>query len=231
MRFGSLFSGIGGLDLGLERAGMKCAWQCEVDPFARRVLAKHWPEVPRYEDVRTLEVESLERVDLVCGGVPCQPFSSASRGRRKGTADDRWLWPSMLRVVEGIRPAWVLVEEVPHFDGPGLEEMVSDLEASGYEVAPPLEIPACAFGHDHRRSRLWVLAHTDRHSEPSSPLDGKASVLPRSGSHPGSVGRADGLSGGLDRHRLRVLGNAVVPDVARFIGQRLMGQTLSKERD
>jgi DNA (cytosine-5)-methyltransferase 1 len=194
----------------------------ELDPFCRRVLAKHWPDVPRYDDVRTVEVESLERVDLVCGGVPCQPFSSASRGRKLGTADDRWLWPAMLRVVQAIRPAWVLVEEVPHFDGPGLEELVSDLEASRYEVAPPLEIPACALGHDHRRARLWILAHTDSHSEPGRPLDGEAPVLPGRGGEPGGVGATDGLPGGLDRDRLRVLGNAVVPDVAEFVGRRIM---------
>src|SRR6266487_3849645 len=101
MRFGSLFSGIGGLDLGLERAGMECRWQVEIDPYCQAVLRKHWPGVPKYEDVRTISDE-LERVDLVCGGFPCQPVSLA--GRRRGAADERWLWPEFARLLRVLRP-------------------------------------------------------------------------------------------------------------------------------
>ena len=91
MTFGSLFSGIGGLDLGLERSGMECRWQVENDDFANRVLAKHWPAVARYGDIRGLTGDELEPVDLICGGIPCQPVSVA--GKRKGSADARWLLP------------------------------------------------------------------------------------------------------------------------------------------
>ena len=222
MRFGSLFAGIGGFDLGLERAGMECAWQVEIDPFCRRVLSKHWPDVPRFKDIHDVESRWLEPIDLICGGVPCQPFSTASAGRGKGTDDDRWLWPQMRRIVQGLRPRFVLVEEVTGFDGPGLEALVSDMEADGYEVIPPLEIPACAFGHDHWRPRLWILGHSDRNSEPRSAVDGEVAELRGSGRRggPGRVGGSYGVPTRMDR--LGAIGNAVVPDVAEWIGRRIM---------
>src|SRR5262245_22152040 len=111
MTFGSLFSGIGGLDLGLERAGMRCAWQCEIDPFCRRVLAKHWPDVPRHDDVRTFPPnEGNCRVDLICGGDPCQENSNArgrSKARRKSPAIH------FIRIVKELRPRLVLRENPP----------------------------------------------------------------------------------------------------------------------
>ena len=104
---GSLFAGIGGFDLGLERAGMTVRWQVERDEFCQRVLAKHWPEVPRYGDIRDCGARNLPAVDLICGGFPCQPFSNA--GQRRGTDDDRYLWPEMRRVVTGYGRAGSLV--------------------------------------------------------------------------------------------------------------------------
>jgi DNA (cytosine-5)-methyltransferase 1 len=219
MKFGSVFSGIGGIDLGLERAGMRCAWQIERNAKCRSVLKRHWPGVPLYGDVNA--GMSLRMVDLIAGGPPCQPFSSASHGRKHGTADNRWLWPPMRRLVQALRPPWVLVENVPHFDGPGLEAVVADLESDGYEVAPPLEIPACAFGFDHRRSRLWILGYADRHGEPSQPVDAEVAVLPvGGGSQPDELGEADGVPGWMDR--LGMLGNAVVPAQAEWIGRAIM---------
>src|SRR4029453_4298664 len=106
--FGSLFAGIGGLDLGLERAGWQCRWQVELDPLCQRVLAKHWPNVPRYGDIRTLDLERIERVDLVCGGFPCQPVSVA--GKRLAQADERWLWPGFARGLPPLAPRLVPVE-------------------------------------------------------------------------------------------------------------------------
>ncbi len=106
MKVGSLFSGIGGLDLGLERAGMEVVWQVEIDDFCNKVLAKHWPDVARYRDVRTVG-DDLEHVDLICGGFPCQPVSVA--GKRNGKEDERWLWPDYLRIVRIVKPRWVLV--------------------------------------------------------------------------------------------------------------------------
>jgi len=114
MNFLSLFAGIGGFDLGLERSGMTCVAQCEYDKTAREVLQKHWPDVPCYHDVRTLTGEQLERdgitVDLICGGFPCQPFSFA--GKRGGEEDNRHLWPEMLRIVQEVRPVWIVGENV-----------------------------------------------------------------------------------------------------------------------
>lgn len=160
MQFGSLFTGIGGMDLGLERAGMSCMWQVEVEPYCTRVLERHWPKVKRYGDIRQIKWQEVEHVDLICGGFPCQPFSLA--GRRKGVADERNLWPEMLRAVRGIRPHWVLGENVPGI-GPYLDTICADLEGEGYEVIL-LEIPAAAFGAPHLRYRLFIIAHWSEQS-------------------------------------------------------------------
>jgi DNA (cytosine-5)-methyltransferase 1 len=170
MRVGSLFSGIGGLDLGLERAGMEIAWQVENDDFCRRVLAKHWPNVPCYGDIREVRGTDVEPVDLICGGFPCQPTSHA--GRRRGEGDDRWLWPEMLRLIREVKPAYVVGENVfglvTHDEGLLLASIVADLAAEGFEVAPPVVFPACAVGALHRRDRVWICAyarHNDRGAE------------------------------------------------------------------
>lgn len=220
MNFGSLFSGIGGMDLGLERAGMACAWQVENDPFCNRILRKHWPDVPRYLDVRDVAISDLAPVDLICGGVPCQPFSTASAGKRRGTSDDRWLWPEMRRLVQGLKPRYVLVENVRGFDGPGLEQVVSDLEASDYEVLPPLEVPACAFGYDHWRPRIWILAYSDNKGEPGRSIHAEVAELPRCNSDTGSMGVEDGIPRRMDR--MKALGNAAHVDIAEWVGRNLV---------
>ncbi len=155
MKFGSLFAGIGGFDLGLERAGMECAWQVEIDEYCTKVLTKHWPNVPKYGDIRDVG-KDLETVDLICGGFPCQPFSVA--GKRKGTADDRHLWPEMLRVISELKPTWVLGENVPGIINIFLDQALSDLEAEGYSTEAYV-LPACAFDAPHRRDRLFIVAN------------------------------------------------------------------------
>lgn len=163
MTFGSLFAGIGGFDLGLERAGMACKWQVEIDPFCLKVLKKHWPDVPKHADIRKTGGYNLERTDLICGGFPCQPFSVA--GKQRGTSDDRYLWPEMLRVIQEIKPAWVVGENVPgllNIDGGMVfDTVLSDLEAAGYETTTFI-IPACAVDAPHRRDRLWIVANRER---------------------------------------------------------------------
>jgi len=154
---GSLFTGIGGLDLGLERAGMEIRWMVEINPFCQKVLAKHWPNVTRYENVRECGKHNLEAVDLICGGFPCQPHSTA--GKRRGAADDRNLWPEYLRIVTELRPTWILGENVPGIITTMLDTVLSDLEDEGYETLP-LVVPACAFDAKHRRDRVWILAHS-----------------------------------------------------------------------
>jgi DNA (cytosine-5)-methyltransferase 1 len=128
---GSLFSGIGGLDLGLERAGMSVRWQCEIDPYCRAVLAHHWPGVKCYEDIRDID-GSAERVDLICGGFPCQPVSRA--GRRKGPEDEKWLWDEMARVICLVQPTFALVENVPTLKRRGLDRVLGDLAVLGYDA-------------------------------------------------------------------------------------------------
>ena len=159
MRVLDLFSGIGGFSLGLERAGMETIAFCEQNEFCQKVLKKHWPEVPIYDDIKKLEGKQFRgSVELICGGFPCQPFSIA--GKQRGTKDDRDLWPEMLRIIREVRPTWVLGENVANFanmDG-GYNRTHSDLEKEGYEVRA-FEIPAIAVGAPHVRKRLWIVGH------------------------------------------------------------------------
>src|SRR5207249_1906648 len=149
------FAGIGGLSLGLERAGMTIRWQVEVDPYARTVLERHWPLVPRRGDIRLIEPGDLEPVDLLGGGFPCQPVSCA--GKQLGERDRRWLWPAMLRVVTMLRPRWVLAENVPGLRTRGADRVLADLEEAGY-ACWPLVVGAWAVGAPHRRERVWIIA-------------------------------------------------------------------------
>lgn len=152
-----LFSGIGGFAIAAEAAGFRTIAFVEREPFCQKILAQHWPRVPVYSDICHFSGRSLRPISLLTGGFPCQPFSLA--GERRGKADDRFLWPEMLRVIQATEPDWIIGENVAGLDGLGLDDCISDLEASGYEVAPPLEIPACAVGANHRRNRIWIVAN------------------------------------------------------------------------
>jgi DNA (cytosine-5)-methyltransferase 1 len=156
-----LFSGIGGFSLGLERAGMRTVAFCEIDAKARQVLAKHWPSVPTYEDVRTLTSDRLRadgiRVDAICGGFPCQDISLAGAGA--GLEGERsGLWFEYARIIGEIRPRYVIVENVAALLGRGLDRVLRDLAAIGYDAEWHC-IPASALGARHRRDRIWIVAY------------------------------------------------------------------------
>lgn len=171
LTFGSLYSGIGGFDLALEWAGMIPKWQVEKDAFCLQVLAKHWPNVDRYTDVCKVRGTNgpivsrrdadwwdwPEPVDVVCGGFPCQPFSSA--GKQRGSEDDRNLWPEMLRIVNEFQPRWVIGENVAGIINVYLDKVLTDLEGAGYEVRAVV-VPAAAVNAPHRRDRVFIVAHS-----------------------------------------------------------------------
>ena len=156
MRFGSLFCGIGGFDLGLERAGMQCAWQVEIDPYAQKVLAKHWPDVRRHADVCTFPPQEGDwEVDVICGGFPCQDISYAGKGA--GLAGARsGLWYEFARIIGKLRPRYVIVENVSALLTRGMGEVIGTLATLGYDAEWHV-IPASAVGAPHRRDRVWIV--------------------------------------------------------------------------
>lgn len=236
-----LFSGIGGFSLGLERAGFETAAFCEIEPFCRKVLQKHWPTTPIAHDIRQLRYANTRlydadrclftgRIHLVCGGFPCQPFSLA--GRKKGTADDRDLWPEMFRIIREVKPAIVVGENVAHFTHMAFSRAKIDLENAGYAVQPFI-IPACATGAPHRRDRVWIIAYapgTYGENEGFSQNCGPQQIEPRRGDcgyvswanglyQPGICGADDGLPHRVDR--VKALGNAVVPALVEVLGRAI----------
>jgi len=163
MTVGGLFSGIGGIELGLERAGMRIKWTVENDPFCQKVLAKHWPRAMQYGDVRDCGARNLEPVDLIAGGFPCQDVSTA--GKRKGLQGEQsGLWSEFARIIRALKPKWVLVENVSGLlsvnSGRDFGTVLGDLAACGYDAEWDC-IPAAAFGAPHLRYRVFVVAYTE----------------------------------------------------------------------
>lgn len=231
----SLFAGIGGLDLGLERAGMTVVGQVEIDPFCRSVLERHWPDVPRHDDVRTAVAWWMDRarppVDVVCGGFPCQPFSTA--GLRGGTGDPRWGWPWMANVVRAVRPRHVVVENVAALlmDAEAFGWLLGDLAELGFDAEWSV-LSACAVGAPHTRERLFLVAYANGGDGPSRlgvvPF-GTSAVLAGDDAARAWLDRVDGAvaaacadgreADGLPGQMVHALGNAVVPQVAEHIGR------------
>jgi DNA (cytosine-5)-methyltransferase 1 len=220
---GSLFSGIGGLDLGLERAGMTVRWQSEIDPCCCRVLAKHWPHVPNLGDIKLIDWKAVEPVDLICGGYPCPAFSQVARGRN--VAED--LWPWMCSAIRELRPGHVLLENVTAHLGRRFDGVLGDLATLGFDADWSI-VPACALGASHPRERLFVVAYPHGDGESVRPFDAQARSMSPAPGHrrhwgqPSSddVRADDGVPHRVDR--LRALGNAVVPQVAEWIGRRIV---------
>lgn len=243
----SLFAGIGGIELGLERAGMKTVGQVELSKWCQQVLAKHWPDVPRHDNVLTTPEwwasQERPKVDLVCGGFPCQPFSLG--GKRLGMADERWMWPAMATVVRAVRPRYVLVENVSALvrDARAFGAVLGDLHALGFD-AEWATLRASDFGAPHGRERVYVVAYPpgehgiawDRMGsggERTTPLTvGGLSGLAvperrrEAAAWLAREPRVDRLVDGVPRQvdRIRGAGNAVVPQVAEHIGRLIMQQ-------
>jgi DNA (cytosine-5)-methyltransferase 1 len=270
---GSLFAGIGGFDLGFERAGIKTVWQVEIGEWNRRLLAKRFPGAEQYGDIRHCDSTNLRPVDVITGGFPCQPVSLA--GLRRAQSDERWLWPEYERIIRLLRPAYVVVENVPGLLAAGMGDVISGLASVGYD-AEWQSISAAAIGAPHIRDRVWIIAYPDsdqyqsrpstnqgkasadvppdtsgdlrgtsRHDRPEPP-NGRNSLLADSdekrrngrprifgerwrgelengdwwATEP-DVGRvAHGIPARVDR--LKGLGNSIVPQIAEWIGKRII---------
>lgn len=238
----SFFSGIGGFDLAAETVGFENLLHCEINPICRRVLNYYWPNAKSYENIIGTDFTFWrDKIDILTGGFPCQPFSTI--GKRQGTEDDRHLWPEMLRAIKEIKPKWVVGENVSGLvnwdEGVVFREVLSDLENEGYEVQAFI-IPACATGAPHRRDRIWIIAnsmpiglqgrsHEGKETRKTSRFkvgefhtsqvwDPRQDILSESP----IIGKDDGISRELDgitfsnwrQESAKGFGNAIVPQVA-----------------
>lgn len=236
LTFGSLFSGIGGMDLGLERAGLQCRWQVEINEYACRVLAKHWPSVRRHGDVRTFPPDDglSWGVDLIAGGFPCQDISLAGKGKGLDGVQSS-LWFEFIRIIRVIRPRFVLVENSPGLFVRGFGRVLGGLAQCGYDAEWSI-VSACSMGATHMRKRLFILAYTEKERRKWrwNQGEGQAEDGRGSGKPQGCLGRsnwsletrppiermAHGFPNRVDR--LEGFGNAVVPQVAEWIGRRIV---------
>lgn len=253
LRVLDLFSGIGGFSLGLERTGgFETVAFCEIEEFPRKVLAKHWPEVPQYDDVRTLTGDVLARdgiaVDVITGGFPCQDISVAGKQAGIGDGTRSGLWSECLRLVGELRPKFALFENVSNLlsgpsERPGgwFSTILSDLAGAGYD-AEWADIPASYVGAWHRRGRVWILAYPNeiggqqgRTQEPilrqryvSEQSEGAFARWPGRSRLPKSriCGRYDGVPD--VPHRIAALGNAVVPQIPELIGHAILAAEASQ---
>jgi DNA (cytosine-5)-methyltransferase 1 len=253
LTIGSLFSGIGGLELGLERAGLgPVIWQAECDPYCLKVLTKHWPQAERFTDVKQID-ETTPRPDIICGGFPCQDISYAGKGA--GINGSRsGLWSEYVRIIRALRSRFVVVENVPALLNRGMGRVLGDLAESGYDAQWDC-VSASAVGAPHRRHRVFIVAHTMRKRRGTNRIQRKAEN--KTGTPRGSIDSssyqemANTKSTGLERrwerlpskcrwwttepdvgrvadgvpnriHRLKGLGNAVVPQVAEYIGKQII---------
>jgi len=238
---GSLFSGIGGFDLAAEWMGWKNIFHCEWNPFGQKILKHYWPNSISYADITKTDF-TIHRgnIDVLSGGFPCQPYSTA--GRRKGKEDDRHLWPEMLRAIREIQPAFVVGENVHGLvnwnEGMVFDEIQTDLENEGYEIAPFI-LPACAIGAEHRRDRVWIIAYScgpglqEGNSElrqingipEKTPIEFTRNITTQWDSGKRSSGmlcRNNGIPKELDgitfsewrKESIKAFGNAIVPQVA-----------------
>jgi len=249
LRVLDLFSGIGGFSLGLERTGgFETVAFCEIEPFPRRVLAKHWPEVPCYEDVTKLTGDILARdgiaVDVITGGFPCQDISIAGRKEGIGTGTRSGLYSEIVRLSDEIRPSYIILENVAELlVGPRSEpgawfgSVLRDLASIGYD-AEWHNIPASALGGPHRRERVWIIAYPQRKGRErpiahdcifggevtpfAIPFDGSIAGWCQMAERGAPLRDGDGVPLALDRRRIKACGNAVVPQIPELIGRAIL---------
>lgn len=234
LTFGSLFAGIGGFDIGLESAGMKCKWQVEIDPFAVAVLEKNWPDVERWRDIRDFNPNKSVAVDVICGGFPCQDISLAGSGegldgKRSG------LWSEYFRIVSKLRPRYVIVENVSALLRRGVDRVLGDLASIGYG-AEWQTVLASDFGLPHRRERIFIVAYADKsirgkRKRVGTVADGTTTIFRGSGGEREKVriqaadrfiGVDDGVSRESYSHRACGIGNAVIPAAAEWVGRQVV---------
>ena len=237
LTFGSLFTGIGGFVLGFERAGMTCKWQVEIDNYCNKVLAKHWPDVRRYKDVKECGSHNLEPVDVVCGGFPCQNISEA--GKREGIRGaSSSLWFEFSRIISEIQPRWAVVENVrwllSNNNGQDFGEILWFFSQMGYYVEWG-NLRAVQFGLPHHRNRVFIVANSnsERHHVDRKRLQRvfeEPQKIPEIWNwqkyKPLVLGNPNGVPARVDR--LRALGNAVVPQAAEWIGRRIVEVELNE---
>lgn len=230
---GSLFSGIGGLDLGLEQAGMKTVWQVEFDDWARGKLGENFPHTEKFKDVREVGKHNLRAVDLICGGFPCQDISDA--GRRAGISGKRsGLWSEYYRIICELRPRYIIVENVAALLGRGFGTVLGNLAASGYDATWDV-LPAAAFGANHIRERVFLVGYDTNAAGDKQRSIGdvwsKRAVQSTAfyrGTNKGTWWETEPamdrvVNGFPDRLRIhKGLGNAVCPPVAKWIGERII---------
>lgn len=223
MTVGSLFSGIGGFDLGFERAGYDVRWQVEINPFCRAVLRRHWPDARRYADVRRVGAHNLEPVDVICGGFPCQDISPA--GSRVGIDGQRsGLWKEFARIVGQLRPSYVVVENSADLLIRGMGRVVGDLASLGYDAEWEV-VSACALGAPHTRERVFLVAYPagERPRQLWRLWSEEERATERHvcwSSHEPAVSRVvDGLPH--RSQRVTALGNAIVPQIAQWLAERI----------
>ena len=258
LRVLDLFSGIGGFSLGLERTGgFETVAFCEIEPFPRRVLAKHWPEVPQYDDVRTLTAarlaaDGIANINVITGGFPCQDLSTAGKQRGMGEGTRSGLWSEIIRLVGELRPSFVIVENVANLlSGPSEKRggwfgrVLGDLAECGYD-AEWENIPASALGAPHRRERVWLVAYPMQSrwgllQQPNSDIietltsSWKTDACPANMAiwnrkeicPPAFVRLDDGLRSRVDEDFFHAFGNSVTPPIPELIGHAILKSLIS----
>ncbi len=232
MKFLSLFAGIGGFDLGLERAGMTCVGQVEIDPYCRAVLAKHWPAVKRMEDIRDVKGDEFELPDVICGGFPCTDISVAGRGAGLD-GEFSGLWYEFYRLIRAVRPRFVVLENSAALLFRGIGTILGQLADVGYDAEWRV-FSAYEFGAPHERERLYLVSYPNQVNGrerlgavenwtgkifkrcPSERLPIWLQAASR------FIGVDDGISSRSYANRVGALGNAVVPQIAEVIGRAIM---------